>query len=131
MATFNVESWLRHKGAYYKKGDKIKAELLNSKQQAQLVQKGVISRDANYADLNVVTDEKGIDDVPPLDEEPVEKTLDLNFSAEELREGSKEQGLTFKSSITKPELIQLIVAEGKQDHFLDQLEDGDGDDENI
>lgn len=132
MATYNVEAWLRHQGKYYKKGDKIKTELLSEKQQAQLVGKGVISRDANYADLNVVIgEEKAVDDVPPSEDEPIEKTLDLNFSAEELKEGAKEQGLSFKGHISKSAVIQLIVEANKQGYFLDQLDEGVEEDENI
>lgn len=143
MATYNVESWLRHKGRYYKKGEEIDAQVLTKEQQAQLVQKGVISRKVDYADLvvtdneekNIVKDEGNTDDgntsADPDTDEPIEKTLDLNFTLKELKADSKELGLTFDSSVTKPVLIKLIVDNDKQDHFLDQLEDGDPDVENI
>lgn len=126
MATYNVEAWLSHQGKYYKKGDKIKAELLSKKQQSQLVKKGVISRAADYADLNVVIDdEKAVDDVPPGEDEPIEKTLDLNFEWDELKDEAKSIGLEWKGNISKENLIKLIIESDKQTHFLDQLEDGE------
>lgn len=118
MATYNVESWLRHKSVYYKKGETIAADLLTPKQQAQLVKRGVISRSADYTDLGVSTaaDES-------LKNESVEEILDLNFTLDELKDGAKEADLEFKSNISKANLIGLIIKSGKQNHFLDQLED--------
>ena len=118
MAIYNVESWLRHQNKYYKKGDIIDAELLTQKQQAQLVKRGVISRAADYTDLGVSTaaDES-------LKNESVEETLDVNFTLDELKDGAKEEGLEFKSNISKVKLIDLIIKSEKQNYFLGQLED--------
>lgn len=127
MTTYNVESWLRHKNVYYKKGDTIASELLTKKQQAQLIQQGVISRVADHTDLNNSSDNEyennGEGDEQKDIDEPIEKTLELNFEYDELKAGAKEQGLEFKGNISRADLIDLIVKSNKQDYFLDQLED--------
>lgn len=57
------------------------------------------------------------------DDEPIEETLDLNFNTDELKDGAKDQGLSFANNISKKKLIQLIIENSKADYFLDQLED--------
>jgi|GEM_PF-1111608 len=130
MPKYNVEAWLRHKGKYYKKGDTIDSRLLNPNQQKQLVKKGVITLPSDYSTV-LNDDNEEIDDnnnKTPDGEESIEEILDLNFEWDELKEEAKSIGLEWKGNISKENLIKLIIENGEENHFLEQLED-DGDEE--
>lgn len=58
-----------------------------------------------------------------VEEEPVEDVLKANFTLEELKEEADTFDLKYPKSITKPEMIKLIIEEGKAQHYLDMLED--------
>lgn len=51
------------------------------------------------------------------------QVINDNFTLKELTSEAKAIGLEFPSSIQKPDFIDLILKEGKTDHFLDMLED--------
>lgn len=55
--------------------------------------------------------------------EDTRQVIDDNFTLKELTSDAKLFGLDFPSNIQKSALIDLIIEEGKEQNFLDMLED--------
>jgi len=113
---------LRHNGLRFLNGDIIEAEQLEAAHAKRLVEMGAIVEVA-------VNDKKVVFTVTPdgneidSDEEPIDVTLDGNFSHQELVEEAKELGLDFRGNISKKALIELIIESENEKYFLDMLED--------
>ena len=123
MKGYLANSEVRHDGVQYKKGDFINAEVLDEQSTKRLLFLNAISK--AFKEDDIIPDQSDADIIPPNadDSETVEETLDINFDLDELKAGAKECGLTFAAKLGKAKLIALIVENGKQDYFLDQLED--------
>jgi len=122
MKGYKVLSSLRHNGKYYSSDDFLEKSAITEKESARLLKLGVVTavvkEDAVVIPTITETAETNV-----LDDEPIEKTLDLNFELDELKDGAKKQGLEWKGNISKPNIIALIVEKDKTAYFLDQLED--------
>lgn len=119
-----LKGQVRCDGVRYETDQIINAKLLAPSDCEKLISQNIISP-VVYDSAEVID---VVENTPTNEGEPTEKTLDLNFSLDELREGAKALELTFKGNISKAALIQIIVNADKQGYFLDQLEDeGDGD----
>lgn len=112
-----VNRIIRHDGKFYYPGDNIFK--IKDTDEKRLIKKGL----AEVIDVAEV-EENEVDSAEELNvEETLEEVLDLNFNTDELKEGAKEQGLSFKANISKKDLIALIAKNDAEDYFLDQLED--------
>lgn len=114
---------LRHNGVRFLDGDIIDADQLEAAHAKRLIAMGAIVEVAVNDEVVVVTVNPDGQQAVQTDEEPVNVTLDVNFSHPELVEGAKDEGLTFRNNISKKALIELIIENGKENYFLDQLED--------
>ncbi|EON70405.1 hypothetical protein [Lysinibacillus sphaericus] len=122
MKGYQVLSSLRHNSRRYDLGDFLEESAITEKESARLLQLGVVTSVVKE-DAAVIPAIKESIETNGLEEEPIEKTLDLNFDLDELKEGAKNQGLEWKGNISKPNIISLIVKNDKTTYFLDQLED--------
>lgn len=115
---------LRHNGMRYLDGDIIDADQLEAAHAKRLIAMGTLIEVA-VDDTEKVVVAVSIDGNESLqtDEEPMNVTLDVNFSHPELVDGAKEEGLTFRNNISKKALIELIIENGKESYFLEQLEE--------
>lgn len=76
----------------------------------------------NDSDSNDNDDDLG--GLPGIDEitdEEVAELIDKHFKLDSLKEEASEIGLQFAGNISKTSLIQLILEEEKEQHFLDQI----------
>lgn len=124
MKGYKVLSPLRHNGKYYSSDDFLEESLITVNDSARLLKLGVIL--SAIKENNIVTpivEESTSPSTSIIEDEPIEKTLDLNFDLDELKDGAKKQGLEWKGNISKPNIISLIVENDKTAYFLDQLED--------
>lgn len=122
MKGYKVLSPLRHNGERYYLGDFLAESSITEKESARLLKLGVVTSVVKE-EARVIPTVKELTETNVLEDEPIEKTLDLNFELDELKEGAKQQGLEWKGNISKPKIIALIVENGKTAYFLDQLED--------
>lgn len=119
-----LKGQVRCDGVRYETDQIINAKLLPASDCEKLISQNIISP-VVYDSAEVID---VVENTPANDKgEPIEKTLDLNFSLDELKEGAKELELSFKSNISKTALIQMIVDSDEQAYFLNQFEgEGDG-----
>lgn len=122
MKGYKVLSPLRHNGERYYLGDFLAESSITEKESARLLKLGVVTSVVKE-EARVIPTVKELTETNVLEDEPIEKTLDLNFELDELKEGAKQQGLEWKGNISKPKIIALIVENDKTAYFLDQLED--------
>ncbi|MEA0556462.1 hypothetical protein U1P98_23190 [Lysinibacillus irui] len=122
MKGYKVLSPLRHNGERYYLGDFLSESAITEKESARLLKLGIVTS-VIKEDAIVTPTVKDLDETNVLEEEPIEKTLDLNFELDELKDGAKQQGLEWKGNISKSNIIALIVENDKTAYFLDQLED--------
>lgn len=122
MKGFKVLSSLRHNGERYYLGDFLAASAIAEKESARLLKLGVVTAVVKE-DETVIPTVKEPTETNVLEDEPIEKTLDLNFELDELKDGAKQQGLEWKGNISKSNIIALILENDKTAYFLDQLED--------
>lgn len=127
MKGYKVLKPLRHNKKRYGVGAFISSDEINEKEADRLLNLNVVERavkdDANSEILQDVGEITGDLNILGGDDEPIEETLDLNFNTDELKDGAKELGLSFKHNIKKADLIRLIVESNNEQYFLDQLED--------
>lgn len=115
---------LRHNGVRFLDGDIIEAEQLDAVHAKRLLAIGAIAEVAvDDTEKVVVAVAANGEATVQSDDEPVEVTLDVNFSHQELVDDAKELGLDFRGNISKKALIELIIEKGQEQHFLDMLED--------
>lgn len=115
---------LRHNGMRYLDGAIIETEQLEAAHAQRLIAMGTLIEIAvDDTEKVVVAVNTDGHELATTDEEPVNVTLDVNFSHQELVDGAKDEGLTFRNNISKKALIDLIIEQGKENYFLDQLED--------
>lgn len=115
---------IRHNGQLFLAGDIISD--ISAKEEKRLINKGVAEKiDAVVSDDQTAssTDSESTSSIGIGIEETIQDTLDLNFNTNELKDGAKEQGLSFKANISKKDLIDLIVSNNAENYFLDQLDD--------
>ncbi len=122
MKGYKVLSSLRHNGSRYGSGDFLEESSISEKESARLLHLGVITAAVKEAETVIPTIKESIG-TNLSEDETIEKTLDLNFDLDELKEGAKKQGLEWKGNISKSNIIALIVENNKTEYFLDQLED--------
>jgi len=122
MKGYKVLSPLRHNGERYNSDDFLEESAITNKESERLLKLGVVTKvvKEDAAVIPTVTESTKTN---VLEDEPIEKTLDLNFELDELKDGAKKQGLEWKGNISKPNIIALIVEKDKTAYFLDQLED--------
>lgn len=115
---------LRHDGTSFAVGAVIDADVFEPEHVQRLLALNAIGEVAvsDSEEVLVAVTPNGTEAVD-VDDEPIEVTLDVNFSHQELVDDAKDLGLSFRSNISKKALIELIVEEGQAQHFLDQLED--------
>lgn len=115
---------LRHNGVRFLDGDIIEVEQLDDVHAKRLLGMGAIVEVAvdDTEEVIVAVAASG-EAMVQSDDEPVEVTLDVNFSHQELVDDAKELGLDFRGNISKKALIELIIEKGQEQHFLDMLED--------
>lgn len=124
MKGYTVLKRIRHDGERYEKGEFVSDNVIDEKSAQRLMFLNAIQKSFKDEEKQeVVTDYTEDLKAPGGENEPIEVTLDLNFNTDELKDGANEQGLTFKSNISKKALIALIVENNKTEYFLDQLED--------
>lgn len=124
MKGYTVLKRIRHDGERYEKGEFVSDNVIDEKSAKRLMFLNAIQKSFKDEEKQeVVTDHTEDLKAPGGENEPIEVTLDLNFNTDELKDGANEQGLTFKSNISKKALIALIVENNKTEYFLDQLED--------
>ena len=114
---------LKHNGERYEKGAFIDGQELDEQSAKRLLFLNVIQKSFREEGNDEVVDENsGLN--PSINvKETTEEILDLNFKLDELKEGAEELNIDFPGNIAKKKLIDLIVEQGKQDYFLEQLED--------
>lgn len=122
MKGYKVLSPLRHNGERYYLGDFLAESAITEKESVRLLKLGVVTAVVKE-DEKVIPTVKEPTETNVLEDEPIEKTLDINFELDELKDGAKQQGLEWKGNISKPNIIALIVENDKTAYFLDQLED--------
>ena len=120
---YTVLKRLKHNGARYEKGAFIDEQELDEQSVKRLLFLNVIQKSFKDEDGAEVVDENAGLNPRIDDEETTEEILDSNFKLDELKEGAEELSISFPGNIAKKKLIDLIVEQGKQDYFLEQLED--------
>lgn len=120
---YTVLKRLRHNGERYEKDAFINEQELDEQSAKRLLFLNVIQKSFKDEDgEEIVNENTGLN--PKIDDkETPGEILDLNFKLDELKEGAEELKLDFPGNIAKKKLIDLIVAEGKENYFLEQLED--------
>lgn len=120
---YTVLKRLRHNGERYEKDAFINEQDLDEQSAKRLLFLNVIRKSFREEDGNEIVDENsGLN--PNINvNETTEETLDLNFKLDELKEGAEELNIDFPGNIAKKKLIDLIVAQGKENYFLEQLEE--------
>lgn len=116
---------IRHNGVRYTPGEFIEEDLIDEASAKRLtslnaIVKSFVEKD-DSGESEIITGQNEGDLNPPG--ESLEETLYLNFDLDELKDGAKDQGLTFPGNIAKKKLIALIIENEKTEYFLDQLED--------
>ncbi|MEY9975739.1 hypothetical protein [Lysinibacillus sp. RC79] len=122
MKGYKVLSSLRHNGKRYHIDDFLEESAITENESARLLKLGVVTAVVKE-DATVIPTVKEPTETNVHEDEPIEKTLDLNFELDELKDGAKKQGLDWKGNISKSNVIALIVENDKTAYFLDQLED--------
>lgn len=110
---------IKHNGELFLAGDIIQD--ISTKEAQRLIKKGV-AQEVDLVVNEITTVAPVIEEELPIGES-LEEVLELNFNTNELKDGAKEQGLSFKANISKKALIELIKDNNAEDYFLDQLED--------
>lgn len=120
---YTVLKRLRHNGERYEKDAFINEQDLDEQSAKRLLFLKVIRKSFREEDGDEIVDENsGLN--PNINaNETTEETLDLNFKLDELKEGAEELNIDFPGNIAKKKLIDLIVAQGKENYFLEQLEE--------
>lgn len=122
---------VRHNGKDYGTGSVI--ENINDADANRLINLGVAYRDVNQKTPSSHIEKKdknpplndeggGKSELPLTEEEEVTADLDEAYTLDELKERANEIELGFKSSISKKELISLIISTNRVDEFLDDDE---------
>lgn len=113
---------IKHNGELFLAGDII--QTISENDSKRLIRLGAAEK------VNAVVSEETAEKTASIDseteigiDETVNEVLELNFNTSELKDGAKEQGLSFKANISKKALIELIVSNDAEGYFLDQLED--------
>ena len=114
---------LKHNGERYEKGAFIDGQELDEQSAKRLLFLNVIQKSFKEESSGEVVDENSGLNPNISVKETTEEILDLNFKLDELKEGAEELNIDFPGNIAKKKLIDLIVEQGKQDYFLEQLED--------
>lgn len=116
---------VRHNGVRYIADDFISESEITKKEAERLIALNAIKKDYKEADESSSLKLDTPSGISELDnaEETVEEILEMNFSYDELKDGAKEQNLTFAGNIGTKKLIALIVEQEKTEYFLSQLED--------
>ena len=114
---------LKHNGERYEKGAFIDGQELDEQSAKRLLFLNVIQKSFKEEGSGEVVDENAGLNPSISVKETTEEILDLNFKLDELKEGAEELKIDFPGNIAKKKLIDLIVEKGKQDYFLEQLED--------
>lgn len=117
---------IKHDGKRYEKNDllhvedtKLAQRLINlcaavAEGVSELPQTHLQSDDGqNNSDNNVSEEE--------MTDEEVAELLDKHFKPDVLKDDAKELGLEFAGNIGKKKLIELIIQNGLENHFLDQI----------
>lgn len=119
---------VRHNGASYLPGDVINE--ISDTEAERLVSLGAAYSygDQHFPVSKVAPEPKGDSNGDEDDNksdglltelEEIASDLDASYTLEELKERSNEIGFEFKNSISKKELIALIISENKADDFFD------------
>ena len=127
---FKVLTDLEHDGVHYESGSIIPDKKIAKKDLKRLIKLQVVETTSE----SVFVEKPEIENDPPKDvgdlqgaedlmtDEEVYQEIDEGFGYPELKREAEELGLEFAGNISKKDLIQLIIDNEKDDHFLDLLE---------
>lgn len=116
-----------HDGKHYQPGDLVKG--LNEKDARRLVDSdaanylGYIESAEPETQVTVTTPPTPI--LEAVNHEDYRTLIDENYNLDELKDTAKEFKMVFPSNIKKPNLLDLIFEEEKEQKFIDMLEDDD------
>lgn len=119
-----VHSKLVHNGIDFLKGDIVEGELFNDQQKERLVDLKVISKTIEETNIEVEESDNQDEEVieVELTDDDVVNELSEGFTHTELVQEMETIGMSFKKNESKESLIDLIIAQEKEDHFLDLVE---------
>lgn len=139
--TLKARKRIKHNGEFYEPGDLIKgveqthAQRLVNLNAATFVGESFSVNDEE--DLKVPGEENnqndgdsndndgddlgGLPGIEDLTDEEVTNLIDEHFKLDPLKEEAASIGMEFAGNISKSKLIQQILAEEKEQHFLDQI----------
>lgn len=116
---------IKHDGKRYEKNDLLKVEDTKLAQRlinlGAAVAEGVSESPETHLQLD--TDQINSENELPeeLTDEEVAELLDQHFKPDVLKDEAKDLGLEFAGNIGKKKLIELIIKNGFENHFLDQI----------
>jgi len=117
---------IKHDGVRYEKNDllhvedtKLAQRLINLR---AAVAEGVSeSSHTHFPSMNDQIESENIESDDELTDQEVADLLDKHFKPDVLTDDAKELGLEFAGNIGKKKLIELIIQNELENHFLDQI----------
>lgn len=131
---YKLNTNVLHSGTEYKSGAVISGEDMSKKDIERLINSGVAVMTNDPVDVEekpkkaaiIETPKSAVDDLQGaedlLTDDEVYKEIDEAFNHAEIKREAEVLGMKFPGNISKKDLIDQILKEEKDDHFLDVLD---------
>lgn len=134
--TLQARTRIKHDGKQYLPGELVKGVELAHAQRLVNLNAAIFTHEAiladeddlktpnntkNDGDLDIEDDLGGLSGIDDMTDEEVAALIDKHFKLDLLKEEAADIGMQFPGNISKTNLIELILEEEQEQHFLDLI----------